>query len=143
MELEFEYGFDLDEQQRIDNENYQRQYHKKTTKDYSLDVGKDPENIADLISKIGINDFYKAVSETAEYGGLRQADKLIDDKFKNEMKSALDFIKSGKFHQNWKNEASSDYPELKAMRKKLEDSPINEITNKMLKILDQNKSNEI
>tara|TARA_B100000941_G_scaffold168581_1_gene120097 strand:+ start:1039 stop:2040 length:1002 start_codon:yes stop_codon:yes gene_type:complete len=100
------------------------------------------KNIADLISKIGINDFYKAVSETAEYGGLRQADKLIDDKFKNEMKSALDFIKSGKFHQKWKNETSSDYPELKAMRGKLEDSPINEITNKMLKILDQNKSNE-
>ena len=40
---------DIDKLQRIDNENYQRQYHKKTTKDYSLDVGKDPENIADLI----------------------------------------------------------------------------------------------
>ncbi len=100
------------------------------------------KNIADLISKIGINDFYKAVSETAEYGGLRQADKLIDDKFKNEMKSALDFIQTGKFHQNWKNESRTGYPKLKAMRKNLEDSPINDITNKMLKILDQNKSNE-
>ena len=100
------------------------------------------KNIADLISRIGINDFFKAVSDTAEYGGLRQADKLIDDKFKNEMKSALDFIQTGKFHQNWKNESRSGYQELKAMRKKLEDSPINEITNKMLKILEQNKSNE-
>ena len=100
------------------------------------------KNIADLISKIGINDFYKAVSETAEYGGLRQADKLIDDKFKNEMKSALDFIQTGKFHQNWKNESRTGYPKLKAMRKNLKDSPINEITNKMLKILEQNKSNE-
>ena len=100
------------------------------------------KNIVDLISRIGINDFFKAVSDTAEYGGLRQADKLIDDKFKNEMKSALDFIQTGKFHQNWKNESRSGYQELKAMRKKLEDSPINEITNKMLKILEQNKSNE-
>lgn len=100
------------------------------------------KNIADLISKIGINDFYKEVSETAEYGGLRQADKLIDEKFKNEMKSALDFIQTGKFHQNWKNESRTGYPKLKAMRKNLEDSPINEITNKMLKILEQNKSDE-
>ena len=100
------------------------------------------KNIADLISRIGINDFFKAVSDTAEYGGLRQADKLIDDKFKNEMKSALDFIQSGKFHQNWKNESRSGYQELKAMRKNLEDSPINDITNKMLKIIEQNKSNE-
>ena len=79
------------------------------------------------------------MSETAEYGGMKQADRLIDEKFKDEMKSALDFIQSGKFHQNWKNESKSNYPELKAMRKKLEDSPINEITNKMLKILEQNK----
>ena len=97
------------------------------------------KNIVDLISRVGIEDFYKAVSETAEYGGMKQADRLIDDNFKNEMKSALDFIQSGKFHQNWKNESKSNYPELKAMRKKLEDSPINEITNKMLKILEQNK----
>ena len=97
------------------------------------------KNIVDLISRVGIEDFYKAVSETAEYGGMKQADRLIDDKFKNEMKSALDFIQSGKFHQNWKNESKSNYSELKAMRKNLEDSPINEITNKMLKILEQNK----
>ena len=40
---------DIDKLQQIDNENYQRQYHKKAIKDYSLDVGKDPENIGDLL----------------------------------------------------------------------------------------------
>ena len=36
MELEFEYGFDLDEQQRIDNENYQN----KEDKNVDEKVGK-------------------------------------------------------------------------------------------------------
>ena len=40
---------DIDKMQQIDNENYQTRYHKKARKDYSLDVGKDPENIPDLL----------------------------------------------------------------------------------------------
>ncbi len=32
MELEFEYGFDLDEQQRIDNENYLNKVEKNVDK---------------------------------------------------------------------------------------------------------------
>ena len=40
---------DIDKLQEIDNENYQKRYHKKAKKDCSLDVGKDPENIADLL----------------------------------------------------------------------------------------------
>ena len=40
---------DIDKLQEIDNENYQKRYQKKARKNCSLDVGKDPENIADLL----------------------------------------------------------------------------------------------
>ena len=91
--------------------------------------------IAELISKIGLEDFYKAVSETAEYGGMTQSGRLVNSEFKDEMKSALSYIQSGDFHKQWKEEASSDYPELSKMRKSQTDSPLNEITQKMLEIL--------
>ena len=41
---------DIDKLQQIDNENYQRRYQKKPLKDYSYHVGKDPENIANLLN---------------------------------------------------------------------------------------------
>ena len=41
-------GCDIDKMQQIDNENYQNRYHDKSVKDYLSDVGKGPENIADL-----------------------------------------------------------------------------------------------
>ena len=42
-------GCDIDKMQLEDNENYQNRYHNKSVKDYSSDVGKGPENIADLL----------------------------------------------------------------------------------------------
>ena len=40
MELEFEYGFNLDEQQRKDNENYLNKVDKKVDKDVGKQVDK-------------------------------------------------------------------------------------------------------
>ena len=42
-------GCDIDKMQLKDNENYQNRYHNKSLKVYSSDVGKGPENIADLL----------------------------------------------------------------------------------------------
>ena len=39
MELEFEYGYDLDEQQRIDNENYQNKEDKNVDKEVGKGTG--------------------------------------------------------------------------------------------------------
>ena len=97
------------------------------------------KQIADLISRMGLEDFYKAVSETAEYGGMRQSDRLIGSEFKDEMKSALSYIQSGDFHRKWKEEARSGYPELSKMRASQSQSPLNEITKKMLEILKSSK----
>ena len=60
---------------------------------------------------------FKAVSDTAEYGGQTRADRLIDDDIATEMKQILNEIKSGDFHKEWMNEAKKDFPTLKQYRK--------------------------
>ncbi len=99
------------------------------------------KQISELISSMGLEDFYKAVSDTAEYGGFTRSDSLMSDGFKDEMKSALASIQSGEFHREWKEETEKGYKHLKSYREEQKSSPINEITEKMLKIL-ANSSNE-
>ena len=98
------------------------------------------KQISDLLSKMSIDDFYKAVSDTAEYGGLSRSDKLISGKFKDEMKIALHSIQNGDFHKEWKEESDKGYKYLNELRAEIEDSPINDITRNMLKLLNKNKN---
>ena len=97
--------------------------------------------ISELISSVGLEDFYKAVSDTAEYGGLTRSDSLIDGEFKAKMKSALKSIQSGEFHREWKEETKNGYKHLKNLREKQQESPINDLTKKMLEAL-KNQANE-
>ena len=99
------------------------------------------KQISELISSVGLEDFYKAVSDTAEYGGLSRSENLVDDEFKAEMKSALQSIQSGEFHREWKEEAKSGYKHLRKLRKNHQESPIHDITREMFKAL-KNKSSE-
>ena len=99
------------------------------------------KQISDLLSDMSIDEFYKAVSDTAEYGGLSVSNKLISDKFKREMKIALDSIQSGKFHEEWKKEAERGYKELNRLREEVKKSPINDITRDMLNLMNKNKKN--
>ena len=100
------------------------------------------KQIADLISQRGLEDFYKAVSDTAEYGGMRESNRLLNDEFTDEMKSALKFIQSGEFHRKWKSESKSGYPKLSKMRSSQQSSPINKMTRKMLDILSKKNKDE-
>ena len=98
------------------------------------------KQITDLLSTMSIDEFYKAVSDTAEYGGLSRSDSLLSDEFKNEMKVALSSIQSGDFHAEWQKEAERGYKELDKLRGKLKESPINDITKEMLAMLKKNKN---
>ena len=60
---------------------------------------------------------YNAISNTAEYGGLKNGKRIITDKVKNEMEEIIKEIKDKKFFKIWELEAENDYPELKKMRK--------------------------
>ena len=98
------------------------------------------KQISDLLSTMNINDFYKAVSDTAEYGGLSRSNRLISSQFKDEMRLALKSIQSGDFHREWQKEAEEGYKELNRLRGHLEKSPINKITREMLELLKKNKN---
>ena len=98
------------------------------------------KQITDLLSTMSIDEFYKAVSDTAEYGGLSRSNRLISSEFKNEIKIALDSIQSGDFHIEWQKEAEQGYKELNKLRGKLKKSPINDITRDMLDLLKKNKN---
>ena len=98
------------------------------------------KQISDLLSTMSIDEFYKAVSDTAEYGGLSRSNKLISSEFKNEMKVALESIQSGDFHKEWQEEAEHGYKELNKLREELKASPINDITRNMLNLINKNKN---
>ena len=90
------------------------------------------KNIVDLFSEKGIDYMFKAVSETAEYGGQTRADRLIDNDVAKEMKEILQEIKSGDFHREWMKESDNGFPNLKQYRKP---NDIEELFNELTKVL--------
>tara|TARA_Y100001970_G_C14222381_1_gene853449 strand:- start:126 stop:1124 length:999 start_codon:yes stop_codon:yes gene_type:complete len=99
------------------------------------------KQISDLLSTMSIDEFYNAVSDTAEYGGISRSNKLISSSLKDKMRNALDEIQSGEFHKEWKEEAERGYKELNRLRGELKKSPINDITRDMLNLINKNKKN--
>ncbi|MEX2680813.1 MAG: ketol-acid reductoisomerase [Candidatus Sigynarchaeota archaeon] len=73
--------------------------------------------ITDLIYKGGIEEMYRKVSNTAEYGG-RTRGKLVIDRavIKPVMKKMLQDCESGAFAREWMAEANNGMPTLKKMR---------------------------
>ncbi len=66
--------------------------------------------IVDLFHKNGFEYLYKAISDTARYGGLKSGKYLIDDDYENKLKVVLDNIKSGRFKKELdKNVDTLDY----------------------------------
>lgn len=57
--------------------------------------------ITDLIHRHGLVGMYKAVSETAKYGGLTRGDRVIGPASRVAMKTILKEIQSGKFAEEW------------------------------------------
>lgn len=72
--------------------------------------------IVDLIYEHGIEGMWKAVSNTAEYGGRTRGPRLIDARVRGIMKRILEDIQGGKFAQEWVEEARRGIPTLKRMR---------------------------
>ena len=74
--------------------------------------------IVDLVYEGGIADMRYSVSNTAEYGDLSTGDRIIDDHVRNNMRSLLDDIQSGRFVREWMSECDTGQPSLKAMRRR-------------------------
>ena len=71
--------------------------------------------IVDLIQDGGLMRMWQVVSNTAEFGGLTQRDKVITEESKKGMKEILQNIESGKFKDDWRAEWRNGLKNLKAM----------------------------
>jgi ketol-acid reductoisomerase len=71
--------------------------------------------IVDLIQSGGMMKMWTSVSNTAEYGGLSQRDKLITEDTKKAMEKMLKNIQTGKFAKEWLADASSGMKKLQSM----------------------------
>jgi len=83
--------------------------------------------IMDLIYQGGFTGMLKAVSKTANYGGLTVGPKVIDDHVKENMREAVRDVQSGKFAKEWIKERETGEKKLKALIKKLEGHQIEEV----------------
>jgi ketol-acid reductoisomerase len=76
-----------------------------------FEVSNELKLIVDLIYKSGISGMYKAVSETAKYGGMAVGPTIIDDHVEENMRKALKAVQDGSFARQWINEAESGFKE--------------------------------
>jgi len=72
--------------------------------------------IVDLIYEHGIEGMWKAVSNTAEYGGRTRGPRIIDSHVRETIMKILKDIQSGDFAREWVEEAKKGIPTLKRMR---------------------------
>jgi ketol-acid reductoisomerase len=63
--------------------------------------------IVDLIYKSGIGGMYRAVSDTAKWGGLTVGPKIIDDHVEENMRKALKAVQDASFAKAWIAESKS------------------------------------
>lgn len=93
------------------------------------------KSIVDLFHENGFEFLNNSISNLAEYGGLTKGEFLIDDQVKLKMKEMLQEIKNGNFVSEWENEKNTGSLLLNQKRDKIKKSQIEEMNQKMLKIL--------
>jgi len=83
--------------------------------------------IMDLIYERGFTGMLKAVSRTANYGGLTVGPKVLDEHVKENMRKAVRDVQSGKFAKEWIRERETGERKLNALIKKLEGHQIEKV----------------
>ena len=73
--------------------------------------------VTDLVVERGLEGMWKAVSNTAEFGGLTRRDRVITEESRKGMESILDDIESGKFKDEWRAEYRNGLKNMRAMEK--------------------------
>jgi len=72
--------------------------------------------VTDLVNERGIEGMWKAVSNTAEYGGLTRRDRVITSESVEGMESILDDIENGKFADEWMKEYHNKLANMREMQ---------------------------
>jgi ketol-acid reductoisomerase len=90
--------------------------------------------IVDLIYKSGISGMYKAVSDTAKYGGMKVGPMIIDDNVENNMRKALKAVQDGSFARMWIDEANSGKKEFYKLLEECENLEIEKVGKQVRKM---------
>ena len=83
--------------------------------------------IMDLIYQRGFTGMLKAVSRTANYGGLTVGPKVIDEHVKENMKKAVKDVQSGKFAKEWIRERETGEKNYNALVKEIQEHQIEKV----------------
>ena len=83
--------------------------------------------IMDLIYSGGFTKMLKSVSDTAKYGGLTKGYEIVDEHVKENMRKALEYIRSGKFAEEWTGNIEESMRRLKELMKKVEEKDIEKV----------------
>ncbi len=91
--------------------------------------------IVDLYYEGGLSYMNYSISETAEYGNYSRGGRVIGPQVKQEMKTILSEIQSGKFAQEWIQECEAGQPTFKAYREATSTHPIEKVGQKLRKMM--------
>jgi len=83
--------------------------------------------ITDAIFASGISGMHRRVSDTAEYGDYTRGPRVISETVRKEMKKILSEVQSGAFAKEWMDENKKGRPVYNALRKKVDEHPIEKI----------------
>jgi ketol-acid reductoisomerase len=88
--------------------------------------------LAGMLNEFGIEGTYARISNTAEFGSRKNASKLFGKQFRKKLSLIRKEITSGKFTKEWQKEFFSGKKKLNLLRKKAENSLIEETEKKLI-----------
>jgi ketol-acid reductoisomerase len=83
--------------------------------------------IVDLIYKSGISGMYRAVSDTAKYGGMTVGPLIVDDHVEENMRTALKAVQDGSFAESWIEEGKRGLTKLNQLMAECESLEIEKV----------------
>ena len=91
--------------------------------------------IVDLLYEGGFSKMHYSISDTAEYGDYTRGKRVISPEVKKEMKKVLAEIQDGTFAREWILENKAGTPGFQAMRRKTHQHQIEEVGDRLRKMM--------
>ncbi|MCX8161802.1 MAG: ketol-acid reductoisomerase [Candidatus Bathyarchaeota archaeon] len=90
--------------------------------------------IIDLIYEGGFTKMLRSVSDTAKHGGLTVGPKIIDQNVRENMRRAVEYVKSGRYAEEWIREYKAGMPNLRKLLSEIENHPIEIVGRRLRKL---------
>lgn len=87
--------------------------------------------IVDLIYTSGIGGMYRAVSDTAKWGGLTVGPEIVDKNVEDNMRKALKAVQDGSFAENWIMESKSGAKRFEELMREVDALEIEKVGKKV------------